>query len=113
MVKIPGCCVIAFLISDILHLNIIARREDTVLSQPKKKWIYFTVNSKISKAFEFDHERWWQKYTWRHSKWHFLFPSVELFCMAAFYSGNHFLCQPLHSHFSGKMLRNSRFLLHV
>jgi len=57
MVKIPGCCVIAFLISDILHLNIIARREDTVLSQPKKKWIYFTVNSKISKAFEFDHER--------------------------------------------------------
>lgn len=58
MAKTPGGCVTAYLILNTLHLNVTGRWEVTVLSQPKKKkQFYFTLNLKISKAFEFDHER--------------------------------------------------------
>lgn len=59
MMKTLRGCATAYLILDTLHLNFIGKREVTILSQQKKKkkWFYFTLNLKISKLFEFDHER--------------------------------------------------------
>lgn len=57
MVKTLKGCATAYLILDTLHLNFIGKWEVTILSQPKKIWFYFTLHLKMSKFFEFDHER--------------------------------------------------------